>query len=112
LFRAVLKNLTNVSDVDEDMRYMAKDRGFGYCRLDVDQGLENMELDEWDEGLGTLESIRRHTEKYLEKPEVQKRMARLAEALVEARREREERWPQEKITVSSFFLAVEVMRSR
>ena len=77
---------------------------FEYCRLNVEDGLGRMKLDEWHtrRSFGnkagvrnkTLETIREHTEKYLGGEKPQEMINKCAEVLVKIRRERAESNPQ------------------
>lgn len=79
---------------------------FEYCRLNVEEGLGRMKLDEWRtrrffrtkggarNNNKTLETIRKHTEKYLGGAKVQEEIKNYAKMLVEIRRERAESNPQ------------------
>ena len=77
---------------------------FEYCRLNVEEGLGRMKLDEWrtrrsfrrkaEAKNKTLETIRKHTENYLADEEVQKNIKECAKTLVEIRQQRAESNPQ------------------
>lgn len=48
ILRSAVRYITNVHDVEEDMRHMAESNpSFRYSCFSVDLGLENMEMDEW-----------------------------------------------------------------
>ena len=61
-----------------------------YCRLNVEEGLSDMALDEWKgrHGKKTLRLIRERTEEYLRLPRVKDDIAKAARTLVETRRAR------------------------
>ena len=90
--------------IDKARSDLAKPDAFEYCRLNVEEGLGRMRLDEWrtrrffrrKDGAEntTLETIRKHTEKYLSDKKVQHKIKKCAELLVEIRRERAESNPQ------------------
>lgn len=90
--------------IDKARSDLDKLDAFTYCRLNVEEGLDRMKLDEWrtrrsflkDPGSRniTIETIRKHTETYLKDDEVQKKIKKFAEMLVDIRRERAETNPQ------------------
>ncbi|CAH0025888.1 unnamed protein product [Clonostachys rhizophaga] len=73
--------------------------GIPYYRLNVDDGVNNIALDTWepaDGGGTTLQTIRRHTLVYLNKPEVRQKLLNCAYSLVKLRDNhcRRADWPQ------------------
>lgn len=90
--------------IDKTRSDLEKLDTFEYCRLNVEEGLGRMKLDEWHTrrsfrtkagaGNKTLETITSHTKKYLEKNEVQDSIRKCAKMLVEIRRDRVASNPQ------------------
>lgn len=90
--------------IDKARCDLEKSDAFEYCRLNVEEGLGRMRLDEWCTRPSfrskagarnkTLETIRKHTENYLANEKVQKNIKKCAKVLVEIRRERAESNPQ------------------
>lgn len=90
--------------IDKAKSDLEKLDAFEYCRLNVEEGLGRMKLDEWRTRRSlrwkaaakskTLETIRKHTENYLANEKVQEKIEKCAKILVEIRRERAESNPQ------------------
>ena len=77
--------------VHETMLHNAeRKRLIKYTRLNVQEGLDGIALDEWKgkHGSDTLRLIREKTEDYLRSDDVKRQLAKAARVLVEARRER------------------------
>lgn len=75
----------------------AHSRDIDYCRLNVDKGIGDMQLDEWEpssNGMTTKARIIKYTNKYLDQEEVKDDLLRCARFLVKIRRARArtERW--------------------
>ena len=90
--------------IDKAQRDLDKLDAFDYCRLNVEDGLGRMKLDEWHTRRlfrtktgarnKTLETIRKHTEDYLGNEKLRERIDDCAKMLVDIRRERAESNPQ------------------
>ncbi|KAF8535195.1 acyl transferase/acyl hydrolase/lysophospholipase [Trichophaea hybrida] len=65
---------------------------FNYYRLDVQNGLQDMDMDEWRKDGSTLVTIARYTSTYLGSPQAQDDLTRAARQLVDARITRERLW--------------------
>ena len=80
---------TRTEEVHEEMLAVAKNRQFEYFRFNVDEGLEDIQLDSWKvrrtdgrESLETISHIASMTAKYLERQDVQEKLYRCAQLLV------------------------------
>jgi len=60
-----------------EMQLRQKDNPDIYFRLNVDEGLQNVSLAEWD----ALDDVSAHTLRYLEKPDVEQKVDRLVQIL-------------------------------
>ncbi|KAI5815146.1 acyl transferase/acyl hydrolase/lysophospholipase [Pyronema omphalodes] len=87
-FRRAVRHMTNVEEVELDLQHLSEKRRFEFRRLNVDEGLETMEMDEWHKDNSTLENIRTHTERYLQIPKTVTVMDHVARHLVRFHRER------------------------
>ena len=68
---------------------------FEYYRLEVDEGLQDVHVNEWNpasSGETTLQKIREATAIYLQKPEVRSQVEKCAESLVNKRAKRAKTW--------------------
>lgn len=82
---------------DGDRKFAVESQGHdNYTRLNVQEGLDDISLDEWKgkHGIDTLRLIREKTEDYLRSDDVKRQLADTARVLVKARRERAstDRW--------------------
>ena len=80
---------TETEFVHEDMLAIARHRKFEYFRFNVDKGLEDILLDSWKfrrtdgrESFETISHIASMTAKYLEQEDVQEKLCRCAQLLV------------------------------
>jgi hypothetical protein len=97
-FRYLTQSLNRWTDsrrVEYDMQRLALDK-LDYFRLNVQEGLQNMNLDEWKKDGSTLATIEAHTRTYLALDEIQSILRRVARQLVDARKARERFWSPEK----------------
>ena len=86
---SALNLATRTEEVHEDMLAVATNRQFEYFRFNVDEGLEDIHLDSWKvrrtdgkESLETINHITSMTAKYLERQDVQEKLCRCAQLLV------------------------------
>ena len=91
------KDLADISDVVHNKVRSESENLFKYYRLDVEDGLQDVRLNEWkprSSGKTTLERIREATARYLQKKEVRSQCQECAEDLVTIRiqRARTMRW--------------------
>lgn len=91
--------------IDKTRSDLDKSNAFEYCRLNVDEGLGRMKLDEWRTRRSffrrkagvrniTLDTIRTHTETYLRDDHVREKIQKCAEILVDIRQRRAESKPE------------------
>lgn len=89
------KNLRCYSNgVHHEVRSESMHR-FEYYRLEVDEGFQDVHLNEWNPALSgetTIQKIRKATEIYLQKPGVRSQLEKCAESLVKKRLERAKTW--------------------
>jgi hypothetical protein len=97
----VYRNGSRKTEVGHDYQNLSeRERGcFDYYRLDVQSGLQDMDMDEWKKDGSTLVTIAQHTMTYLASTVVQSDLARAARQLVDARIARERLWTADKKTV-------------
>ncbi|KAI4172507.1 MAG: hypothetical protein LQ343_003501 [Gyalolechia ehrenbergii] len=83
------KKLNDISElVHQKILQARKVDGFTYCRWDVQDGLQDVRLDEWkpiESGETTRTRIEKATNRYLESPEVETQIRDCADLLVHAR---------------------------
>ena len=86
---SALNLATRTEEVHEDMLAVARNRQFEYFRFNVDEGLEDIHLDSWKvrrtdgrESLDTISHIASITARYLERQDVQEKLCRCAQLLV------------------------------
>lgn len=97
-FTDLQKGIEDISDeVHEQVRKESEQHGFSYCRLDVQDGLQDVRLNEWKPkatGEITLRRIEVATRNYLDNKDVQKQIRDCAQALVKNRVQRSQtmRW--------------------
>jgi hypothetical protein len=84
----VLRHMVNVEEVELDLQHLSASRRFEFHRLNVEEGLETMKMDEWRTDESTLENIRTHTERYLQLPATVTAIDHVARHLVRFYRER------------------------
>ncbi|KAL9011734.1 MAG: hypothetical protein Q9173_003442 [Seirophora scorigena] len=86
---ALQKELNDISDlVHQKIKEARKQDDFTYYRWDVQDGLQDVRLDEWkpiESGEITRERIGRATNRYLESPDVRVQIRNCADVLVHAR---------------------------
>ena len=85
------KDLGDISDVVHNKVRSESENLFKYYRLDVEDGLQDVRLDEWkpkSSGKTTLQRIREATARYLQKKEVRSQCQECAVALVRLRMQR------------------------
>ncbi|KAK7229645.1 hypothetical protein V2G26_001815 [Clonostachys chloroleuca] len=73
-----------------EVTFATEAAGIPYYRLNVDRGIDGIELDAWKPaqgGANTLETIREHTSTYLQKPQVMEWLLNCAHSLVKLRDE-------------------------
>ena len=94
----LLQEMTEISDViHRKVRSESENHLFTYYRLDVEEGLQDVRLNEWkpkSSGMRTLERIKRATNRYLRRADVRSQCRQCAGALVRRRTQRAQtmRW--------------------
>lgn len=94
----LLQEMTEISDVvHKRVRSESEDHFFAYYRLDVEEGLQDVGLNEWkpkSNGARTIERIKEATDRYLGRGDVRSQCHQCAAALVNRRTQRAQtmRW--------------------
>ncbi len=95
---SLLQDLTDISDVVHNkVEYESKQQSFEYHRFDVEQGLQEVQINEWKpkpSGSVTLKRIQEATSSYLDNKKVSYRIRECAKRLVNKRAQRAQtmRW--------------------
>jgi hypothetical protein len=101
LLRNAVRKWDDGRDVPSDFRRMVAigNQPMDYHRLDVQEGLQHIRMDEWKKDGSTLLEIERYTRLYLSSAEAQTILEIAAKQLVDARKEREYLWSEDKKAV-------------
>jgi len=96
-----IRSWTDDRDVVHDFRRLARveQSRMKYFRFDVENGLQDMKMDEWKKNGTTLNTIMECTREYLSSEVVQEELKKAANKLVAARNAREVIWKPEKQAV-------------
>jgi hypothetical protein len=101
LLRNAVRRWKDGRDVSSDFRRMVAigNQPMDFYRLDVLEGLQHIRKDEWKKDGSTLLEIESYTRIYLSSAEAQTILDIAAKQLVDARKEREYLWSEDKKAV-------------
>ena len=104
---SLVQELTEISEVvHKKITSESKVQGFDYFRLDVEEGLQAVRVNEWrpkPDGDITLRNIEMATKKYLEQKSVGRSIQRCAEYMVDKRTQRAQTMRWERFATGAYY---------